>query len=73
MQRVSPHVMLHKLPYEGHFTYFYFCDECHRQIFTVVYGNPEGPLVDPVPTKDDKEDRQLVFSDIGTDEVNVSR
>ncbi|KAK6144472.1 hypothetical protein DH2020_021292 [Rehmannia glutinosa] len=37
VHRVVPDVMLHKLPYEGHFSYFYFCDECHRQIFTVVF------------------------------------
>lgn len=45
VHRILPDVMLHKLPYEGHFSYFYFCDECHRQMFTIVYGNPHGPLL----------------------------
>ncbi|KAI3450519.1 hypothetical protein Pfo_007184 [Paulownia fortunei] len=58
VRRVLPDVILHKLPYEGHFTYFYFCDECHRQMFTIVYGNPQGPLapkVEPIPTEDDEQ------------------
>ncbi|KAI3716684.1 hypothetical protein L1987_67728 [Smallanthus sonchifolius] len=56
VHRVLPGAMVHKLLYEGHFTYFYFCDECHRQMLTTVFGNPEGPLtvkVDPIPVTDD--------------------
>ncbi|PWA70080.1 pentatricopeptide repeat (PPR) superfamily protein [Artemisia annua] len=64
VHQILPGAMVHKLLYEGHFTYFYFCDECHRQIFTTVFGNPQGTLpikVDPVipmkeETKDDKVD-----------------
>ncbi|KAJ1424308.1 Alpha/Beta hydrolase fold [Sesbania bispinosa] len=41
---VLPGAAVHKLPYEGHFTYIYFCDECHRQIFTTLFGTPQGPL-----------------------------
>ena len=44
VQRVLPGAMVHKLLYDGHFTYFYFCDECHKQIFTTIFGNPQGPL-----------------------------
>ncbi|KAL6563606.1 hypothetical protein OROGR_002565 [Orobanche gracilis] len=69
VHRVAPDVMLHKLPYEGHFTYFYFCDECHRQMFSIVFGNPQGPLLaskeDPTPLEadDDEEKTRLIFSD----------
>ncbi|KAK6138057.1 hypothetical protein DH2020_028195 [Rehmannia glutinosa] len=76
VHRVVPDVMLHKLPYEGHFSYFYFCDECHRQIFTVVFGNPQGPLApkeDPIPIEvDDEEKTEVIFSDTTTDKDNVS-
>ncbi|KAI4322227.1 hypothetical protein L6164_021938 [Bauhinia variegata] len=44
VHHVLPGAAVHKLPYEGHFTYFYFCDECHRQIFTTIFGTPQGPL-----------------------------
>ncbi|KAL5831219.1 hypothetical protein ACOSQ4_016573 [Xanthoceras sorbifolium] len=44
VHRVLPGAAVHKLPYEGHFTYFYFCYECHRQIFTTLFGTPHGPL-----------------------------
>ncbi|CDP08924.1 unnamed protein product [Coffea canephora] len=59
VQRVLPDAMVHKLLYEGHFTYFYLCGECHRQIFTTVFGTPQGPLapkVDQTPTIKDTED-----------------
>ncbi|KAL9252532.1 hypothetical protein AKJ16_DCAP22684 [Drosera capensis] len=48
LQRVLPGASVHMLPNEGHFTYFYFCDECHRQIFATIFGTPEGPLHDNV-------------------------
>ncbi|CAA6654795.1 unnamed protein product [Spirodela intermedia] len=35
---------VHKLPGEGHFSYFCFCDECHRHIFSTILGTPRGPL-----------------------------
>lgn len=44
VHRVLPGAAVHKLPYEGHFTYFCFCDECHRQIFTTLFGTPLGSL-----------------------------
>ncbi|QHO54982.1 uncharacterized protein DS421_3g61490 [Arachis hypogaea] len=47
VHRILPGAAVHKLPYEGHFTYIYFCDECHRQIFTTLFGTPQGPLTIP--------------------------
>lgn len=44
--RVLPGSYVHKLPNEGHFSYLYFCDECHRQIFTTLFGSPQGPVVE---------------------------
>lgn len=59
VQRVLPDAMVHKLLHEGHFTYLYFCGECHRQIFSTVYGTPQGPVnpeVDQIAIKEDAED-----------------
>lgn len=44
VHRILPGAAVHKLPYEGHYTYIYFCDECHRQIFTTLFGTPQGQL-----------------------------
>lgn len=44
ISRVLPAAVVHKLPYEGHFSYFFFCDDCHLQIFSTLFGNPQGPL-----------------------------
>ncbi|XP_060170171.1 uncharacterized protein LOC132600796 [Lycium barbarum] len=78
LQRVLPDAMVHRLLYEGHFTYFYFCDECHRHIFSTVFGNPQGPLV-PEPEaeqspiqNDDGETQDTIMGDVATDEENVS-
>ncbi|KAL0418175.1 UNVERIFIED_CONTAM: hypothetical protein Sradi_1231000 [Sesamum radiatum] len=78
VHRVLPDVMLHKLPYEGHFTYFYFCDECHRQMFSIVYGDPQGPLLpkeDHTPIEEEEgeeENKEVIFSDTAADNENVS-
>ncbi|KAI8016734.1 hypothetical protein LOK49_LG05G00636 [Camellia lanceoleosa] len=42
--RVLPGAAVHKLPDEGHFSYFFFCDECHQQIFSTLFGKPKGPV-----------------------------
>ncbi|XP_061955452.1 uncharacterized protein LOC133677413 [Populus nigra] len=42
--RVLPRAILHKLPNEGHFSYYFFCEECHRQIFSTLFGDALGPL-----------------------------
>ncbi|CAM0872653.1 unnamed protein product [Alopecurus aequalis] len=48
VRRMVPGATVHKLLDEGHFSYFCFCDECHRQIFSTLFGTPQGP-VDPLP------------------------
>ncbi|XP_015899423.3 uncharacterized protein LOC107403576 isoform X2 [Ziziphus jujuba] len=58
--RVITGVNLHKLPNEGHFSYFYFCDECHRRIFSTLFGPPQGPLdnkleMDQIPLEESAE------------------
>ncbi|KAK7312539.1 hypothetical protein VNO77_36468 [Canavalia gladiata] len=65
VHRVLPGAAVHKLPYEGHFTYIYFCDECHRQIFTTLFGTPQGPLsisleVDQRTLEADNEQQEVV-------------
>ncbi|XP_055833864.1 uncharacterized protein LOC129902571 [Solanum dulcamara] len=80
LQRVLPDAILHRLLYEGHFTYFYFCDECHRHIFSTVFGNPQGPHApepEPKPDQspiqnDDGETQDTILGDVATDEENVS-
>lgn len=42
--RILPGAIVHKLPNEGHFSYFFFCDECHRKIFSTLFGFPRGRL-----------------------------
>ncbi|CAE5966686.1 unnamed protein product [Arabidopsis arenosa] len=44
ISRVIPEAYVHRLPNEGHFSYFYFCDECHKQIFSAIFGEPRGPV-----------------------------
>ena len=48
VRRMVPGATVHKLLDEGHFSYFCFCDECHRQIFSTLFGTPQGPI-DPLP------------------------
>ncbi|XP_016745230.1 uncharacterized protein [Gossypium hirsutum] len=64
VHRVLPSAAVHKLPYEGHFTYLYFCDECHRQIFTTLFGTPQGPL----PVNNTIEVEQTPLDDIQVQE-----
>ncbi|GAV82277.1 Abhydrolase_6 domain-containing protein [Cephalotus follicularis] len=44
ISRVLPMAIMHRVPNEGHFSYFFFCDECHWQIFSILFGSPQGPL-----------------------------
>ncbi|CAN1274863.1 hypothetical protein LINPERPRIM_LOCUS15540 [Linum perenne] len=44
ISRILPRATLHKLPNEGHFSYFFFCEECHRRILSSVFGEALGPL-----------------------------
>ena len=59
--RILPEAVLHKLPNEGHFSYFFFCDECQRQILSTLFGHPQGPMpcqveFDQTPSKVNKEE-----------------
>lgn len=76
LQRVLPDAMVHKLPYEGHFTYFYFCDECHRRVLTTALGTPQGPLapiVEQTHVEEVDEDvEEIVLDDTPTDTESVS-
>ncbi|KAE8711409.1 putative Zinc finger family protein [Hibiscus syriacus] len=69
VHRVLPSAAVHKLPYEGHFTYLYFCDECHRQIFTTLFGTPQGPLpvVNTIEVEQTALDDAEVQGDLKTD------
>lgn len=55
--RVLPFAVVHRLPEEGHFSYIFLCDECHRKIFLTIFGNPQGPLntIDNTITWDGEE------------------
>ncbi|XP_010553013.1 PREDICTED: uncharacterized protein LOC104823242 isoform X2 [Tarenaya hassleriana] len=44
ISRVIPEATVHRLPREGHFSFFLFCDDCHRNIFSALFGHPKGPL-----------------------------
>ena len=44
VSRILAKANVHKLPNEGHFSYFFLCDECHRQILTTLFESPLGPL-----------------------------
>ncbi|KAK9154127.1 hypothetical protein Sjap_001607 [Stephania japonica] len=44
VRRLVHGATVHKLPDDGHFSYFCFCDECHRQMFSTLFGSPQGPL-----------------------------
>ncbi|CAL9040716.1 uncharacterized protein LOC135622492 [Musa acuminata AAA Group] len=61
IRRMIPGATVHRLLGEGHFSYFCFCDDCHRQIFSTLFGNPRGPLstkleVDRSPSEQHMED-----------------
>ncbi|KAL7136605.1 hypothetical protein ABFS83_10G040800 [Erythranthe nasuta] len=61
--RVLPTANVHRLPEEGHFSYFSLCNECHREIFSTIFGSPQGMLytVDNNNTvaKDDEAEETL--------------
>lgn len=56
VSRVLPNAIVHKLPEDGHFSYFFYCDECHRKIFTTLFGTPHGPLNDTAQIEQEKSE-----------------
>jgi len=41
-KRLLPQVELHKLEGEGHYSWFFNCDSCHRELFKTLFGEVEG-------------------------------
>lgn len=60
--RVLPDAIVHKLSNEGHFSYFFFCDECHRQILSTLFGPPQGPT--PIVSKEETKETQLEENEV---------
>ncbi|CAH2074387.1 unnamed protein product [Thlaspi arvense] len=52
ISRMIPEATVHKIPDEGHFSFFSFCDECHRQILDALFGEPKGQLEKEKETKE---------------------
>ncbi|KAL5546212.1 hypothetical protein UlMin_005899 [Ulmus minor] len=44
VSRVLPAAIVHKLQNEGHYSYFFLCNDCHRQILSTLFGPPKGPF-----------------------------
>ena len=65
VRRVLPAAMVHRLAGEGHFSYFCFCDECHRHVLSAVFGIPQGP-------HDDMAEDQTVSVCLPVDETTDS-
>ncbi|KAK7393577.1 hypothetical protein VNO78_22135 [Psophocarpus tetragonolobus] len=61
IERILPEAVIHKLPNEGHFSYFYFCDQCHKQIFATLFGTPQGPVERQEETSLEEEDKEEVL------------
>lgn len=58
--RVLPGAIVHMLQNDGHFSYFFFCDDCHGRIFSTLFGISKGPLdrkveIDQTPLNGDTE------------------
>ncbi|KAJ0978217.1 hypothetical protein J5N97_013691 [Dioscorea zingiberensis] len=58
-RKVVPGATVHKLLGEGHFSYFCFCDECHRQIFSTLFGIPQGPLSTTFKNENENEHEDM--------------
>ncbi|XP_058098668.1 uncharacterized protein LOC131243366 [Magnolia sinica] len=69
VRRVVTGATVHTVPGEGHFSYYCFCDECHRQIFSTLFGHPQGPLS---TTSDDQISSSAQLSQIEPDEVSLA-
>ena len=53
-ERLLPQVELHKLEGEGHYSWFFNCDQCHRELFKTLFGEVAGleELDNPVVPED---------------------
>ncbi|ERN04938.1 uncharacterized protein LOC18433104 [Amborella trichopoda] len=71
-RRVLPGATVHKLPGEGHFSYFCFCNECHRHIFSTLFGNPQGPLDRTKENESSSQDLLEDITGIGVNEATIN-
>ncbi|KAK8600265.1 hypothetical protein V6N13_059921 [Hibiscus sabdariffa] len=67
ISRILPGATMHKLPNEGHFSFFFFCDECHRQIFSTLFGSPQGPLDRATDEGEILSEREMEEESLATD------
>ncbi|KAK8483318.1 hypothetical protein V6N13_097005 [Hibiscus sabdariffa] len=67
VSRVLPGATIHQLPNEGHFSFFFFCDECHRQIFSTLFGSPQGPLNQAMDGGEVPSEREMEEQPLATD------
>lgn len=53
-KRILPQVELHELEGEGHYSWFFNCDQCHRELFKTLFGEVAGleELDNPVAPED---------------------
>lgn len=53
-KRILPQVELHKLQGEGHYSWFFNCDHCHRELLKTLFGEVAGleELDAPVASED---------------------
>lgn len=64
IRRVLPGTTLHLLPNEGHFSYIYFCDECHRDILSTLFGDPLGPYDNTASYTEDILEQEASAGDV---------
>ncbi|URE35391.1 hydrolase, alpha beta fold family protein [Musa troglodytarum] len=68
VRRMIPGATVHRLLGEGHFSYFCFCDDCHRQIFSTLFGIPRGPLLTELEV--DRPPNEQHIQDIASHDCN---
>ncbi|KVH90488.1 uncharacterized protein LOC112520841 [Cynara cardunculus var. scolymus] len=60
--RVLPSAIVHRLPDQGHFSYLYLCDECHRTILSTLFGEPRGPIEGSLEEEDQDNDPPILLN-----------
>ncbi len=48
-KRVLPHIHYHKLEGEGHFSWFCYCDSCHKNLFEILFGEVDHVITSSEP------------------------